>query len=116
MKPEWGHKRNCQSCSARFYDLNKNPATCPKCGKEFDPSTAVKKRRGRPPLAEKKKAEAEAAAVAAKSKTKEDDLDVGIETDEDIDIDEDDALLVTDDDDDLEDTEVVPSLPSREED
>ena len=115
MKPEWGHKRNCQSCSARFYDLNKNPATCPKCGKEFDPSTAAKKRRGRPPLAEKKKAEAEAAAVAAKSKAKEEEVDVGIETDEDIDIGEDDALLVADDDD-LEDGDIVPTIPKKEED
>ncbi len=116
MKPEWGHKRNCQSCSARFYDLNKNPATCPKCGKEFDPSTAVKKRRGRPPLAEKKKAEAEAAAAAAESKIKEEEIDIVIEADEDIDIEEDDALLDTDDDDDLEDNDVVPTIPKSEDD
>ena len=27
-----GKKRTCQSCEARFFDLNKNPAICPKCG------------------------------------------------------------------------------------
>ena len=27
-----GTKRTCQSCEQRFYDLNRNPATCPMCG------------------------------------------------------------------------------------
>jgi uncharacterized protein (TIGR02300 family) len=31
-KPELGSKRQCMSCGAKFYDLNKDPATCPKCG------------------------------------------------------------------------------------
>jgi uncharacterized protein (TIGR02300 family) len=30
-KPEWGTKRQCGKCDARFYDLNRSPATCPKC-------------------------------------------------------------------------------------
>ena len=29
--PNLGKKRTCQSCEARFFDLNKNPAICPKC-------------------------------------------------------------------------------------
>ena len=33
-KPELGNKRVCTSCSARFYDLNKQPAVCPKCSTE----------------------------------------------------------------------------------
>lgn len=35
VKLEFGTKRICPSCSARFYDLNKNPITCPKCGHGF---------------------------------------------------------------------------------
>jgi uncharacterized protein (TIGR02300 family) len=35
-KPELGTKRLCASCSARFYDLNKTPITCPKCGTPFE--------------------------------------------------------------------------------
>jgi uncharacterized protein (TIGR02300 family) len=35
-KPELGTKRLCASCSARFYDLNKAPITCPKCGTPFE--------------------------------------------------------------------------------
>ncbi|WP_040920890.1 TIGR02300 family protein [Saccharibacter floricola] len=31
-KPELGLKRTCVDCNARFYDLNRVPAVCPKCG------------------------------------------------------------------------------------
>jgi uncharacterized protein (TIGR02300 family) len=34
-KPELGTKRQCQSCSAKFYDLARDPITCPKCGTVF---------------------------------------------------------------------------------
>jgi uncharacterized protein (TIGR02300 family) len=34
VKPELGQKRTCVSCGARFYDLLRQPATCPKCGTE----------------------------------------------------------------------------------
>lgn len=33
-KPELGLKRVCVACGARFYDLTKTPAICPKCGTE----------------------------------------------------------------------------------
>jgi uncharacterized protein (TIGR02300 family) len=33
-KPELGTKRVCVACGARFYDLTKVPAVCPKCGTE----------------------------------------------------------------------------------
>lgn len=31
-KAELGMKLTCDSCGARFYDLNKQPGHCPKCG------------------------------------------------------------------------------------
>ena len=34
-KPELGMKRQCLSCSTKFYDLNKDPILCPKCGSPF---------------------------------------------------------------------------------
>lgn len=34
-KPELGMKRACLSCGTKFYDLNKNPIICPKCGAPF---------------------------------------------------------------------------------
>jgi len=30
-----GTKRTCQSCEARFYDLARTPAICPKCGADY---------------------------------------------------------------------------------
>ena len=30
-KANWGTKRMCQGCGARFYDLRHTPPTCPKC-------------------------------------------------------------------------------------
>jgi len=33
-KPELGTKRVCVSCGARFYDLARAPAVCPKCSTE----------------------------------------------------------------------------------
>lgn len=31
-RPELGMKRQCMSCGAKFYDLARDPAACPKCG------------------------------------------------------------------------------------
>jgi len=53
VKLEWGTKRTCQSCSARFYDLQKSPATCPKCGAIFEQSTGNRRTRGRASTADK---------------------------------------------------------------
>jgi uncharacterized protein (TIGR02300 family) len=47
-KPEWGTKRTCQSCSAHFYDLRKDPIVCPKCGATYDPEAILKSRRRAP--------------------------------------------------------------------
>jgi uncharacterized protein (TIGR02300 family) len=35
-KPELGTKRLCTSCGAKYYDLNRDPITCPKCGTVFE--------------------------------------------------------------------------------
>ena len=45
--PELGAKQICPNCQAKFYDLNKRPAHCPKCDTEFDPDEAVRSRRVR---------------------------------------------------------------------
>ena len=44
-KPDLGIKRTCQGCGARFYDLNKTPILCPKCGTKNDPAAPSKQRR-----------------------------------------------------------------------
>ncbi len=45
--PELGSKQICPNCQAKFYDLQKRPAHCPKCEHEFDPDEAVRSRRVR---------------------------------------------------------------------
>jgi uncharacterized protein (TIGR02300 family) len=35
-KPELGTKRLCPGCGAKYYDLNRDPITCPKCGTIFE--------------------------------------------------------------------------------
>ncbi|HEY2132457.1 MAG TPA: TIGR02300 family protein [Acetobacteraceae bacterium] len=53
-KPELGTKRVCVSCGARFYDLTKQPAICPKCGTE-QPAEQPRMRRGTGNVAEEKR-------------------------------------------------------------
>ncbi|MBO0734643.1 MAG: TIGR02300 family protein [Methylocapsa sp.] len=31
-RPELGSKHLCENCGARFFDLNRSPIACPKCG------------------------------------------------------------------------------------
>ncbi len=45
--PDLGTKQVCPNCQAKFYDLGRRPATCPKCATEFDPEEAVRSRRVR---------------------------------------------------------------------
>jgi len=47
-KPELGTKRDCPSCGAKFYDLNRNPVVCPKCKHEFVPDSGAKAKRAKP--------------------------------------------------------------------
>jgi uncharacterized protein (TIGR02300 family) len=40
--PELGTKRLCASCGAKFYDLNKDPIHCPKCGAVYEVVVATR--------------------------------------------------------------------------
>ena len=42
-----GFKRICASCATRFYDFNKDPILCPKCGAEFTGVVKIRTRRGK---------------------------------------------------------------------
>ena len=46
-KPELGNKHQCQHCGTKFFDLNRDPATCPKCG-TVQQTTSVKAVAARP--------------------------------------------------------------------
>jgi len=121
-KPELGVKRDCPSCGARFYDLNKEPAHCPKCAHDFIPEALLKPRRPRieevveetaaKPASETSLEAAEKERKAAESKRKpaldgeeteteaEDDLSDIEDIDIDVDDEDDDSLLEKDEDDD----------------
>jgi uncharacterized protein (TIGR02300 family) len=57
-KPELGTKRVCVSCAARFYDLTKQPAVCPKCGTEQPAEQPRPRRTGGNVLEDKRRAKA----------------------------------------------------------
>lgn len=126
---ELGTKRVCADCGAKFYDLNKNPMVCPKCGhEEAVPVTRAKRKAAEAPVVvpEPKKAKVEEKIA------EEGDLVVGAETslealaekelaaDGDDGVDEDllpgdeeaeDPFLPNDDDDDEDDvTTLVPGV------
>ena len=44
-KADLGTKRHCPNCGAKYYDLNRNPILCPRCGTPFEVPTG---RGGRP--------------------------------------------------------------------
>jgi uncharacterized protein (TIGR02300 family) len=43
-KPELGAKHQCQNCGAKFFDLNKDPIVCPKCGTVFQAAASARAR------------------------------------------------------------------------
>lgn len=47
VKASWGEKRQCPGCGNRYYDLGKNPSTCPSCGHVHDKTVPVRAKRGR---------------------------------------------------------------------
>ena len=104
-KPEWGSKRQCHSCGARFYDLNRAEVICPKCGTVYDPDAVLKSRRSRPAPAEEKAAPVVAEEVAApeveteEAEVAEGEAAEGEEEKEDEELIEDTSELGEDDDD-----------------
>ena len=99
-KPEWGFKRTCLSCGAKFYDMGKDPIICPSCEAVFDPEASVKLKRGRQVIAEDKAKKASEAEAKKNESDDDDDLDEDLDSD----IDDDDGVL--EDTSDLEDDDV----------
>ena len=74
-RPELGVKRQCMSCGAKFYDLNKDPIICPRCNTVHQPEQILKPRRNRP--------DDKAAAVVPKPAPEPVDADAVDEAEED---------------------------------
>lgn len=133
--PALGIKRTCTSCAARFYDLGKSPAECPKCEEKFypeillpsrEPRVSEARRNGRPqPVAVQEVVKTPETAVLPEGnedKVDDDDdevaaiADIGLDDeDDDDDAKADDTTLLesdTDDDDDV--SGLVGAVPVEE--
>ena len=98
--PELGTKQICPNCQAKFYDLGKRPAHCPKCENEFDPDEAVRNRRVRARTIIPEADEVEDQVVAKETDDEEEEEEaVTPELDEVVD----EPPLATDDDEDTGD-------------
>lgn len=97
VKPEWGTKRTCPKCAARFYDLGKDePVTCIECGNVWTPEPVLKSKQ---PLPYEEAPQKVAASDAKGDVTADDDLDIDIDDtegspDNDVDLGGDDDLGV----------------------
>ncbi|MGC2074795.1 MAG: TIGR02300 family protein, partial [Xanthobacteraceae bacterium] len=125
-KPELGTKRLCASCGAKFYDLNKDPIHCTKCGAVYEVVVATRPVRQqaapvapRRPVAKEAPApepqeietvsleEAEAQGTVKKPAPAE----VGIEDEEEVEMDEsvdnDDTLIEEQEEEDADVTDII---------
>jgi hypothetical protein len=96
-KPDLGKKHDCTECSTRFYDLNKDPAVCPKCGTKV--ASPTKARASAKPAANSNETNGKDENKAAAKKLEGEDVEADEDTDDDMD---DDDTLIDDDDDDEE--------------
>lgn len=107
-KPELGTKRLCPNCSTKYYDLNRDPILCPKCGTPFTIAALALRAKAAPIAEEEEEEEAAALPVdfvsleeADAEETGEADVP-GVEDEEieDIGDDDDDTFLAVDEEDD----------------
>jgi uncharacterized protein (TIGR02300 family) len=88
-KPELGGKRQCQNCGAKFFDLNRNPITCPKCGAVFQIAVARAARAAAPVAASDDEEETANPAELVSLEEADAAPEKAVEGVEDIDIDDD---------------------------
>lgn len=91
-KPDWGTKRICLNCGARFYDMNREPITCPACSTAFDPVVQSRPRRTR--------AAPKLAAVAAVVDT---EVPAVAKADDEVEVEDDDEVAAAAEEEDEED-------------
>jgi uncharacterized protein (TIGR02300 family) len=91
-KVELGAKRVCPHCGAKYYDLNRTPIVCPKCGTLFEATTGKARPQTAAPVPDEEEAEVEAAdevELVTLEEADEEAADVG-------------AVKIDDDDDEIE--------------
>ena len=105
-KEEWGVKRLCPNCSTRFYDLQKDPMTCPLCGHHFDLESLLNPK-SRASITKKDES-------APEADVSDDIDDTDVLDDEDTDVDLGDDLLEEEDDDTVS-IEEIADVPTNDE-
>ena len=114
-KIERGIKRICQGCGALYYDLDKDPIICPKCGAEFDPEAILNSRRTRPLVPDNKENQ-QSDNEETDNPGDIDEVETTIEDDEgddvgdilpDVEVDGEDKVVVVPDDEDILDNQEV---------
>ena len=96
-RPELGTKRQCMNCGAKFYDLSRDPATCPSCGTVFQMAAAG---RGSAPVVARKDDDDEDEGENAADVVSLDEVEATDDADTSIDGDGDDEDTTSSDDDD----------------
>jgi len=139
-KPELGTKRLCASCGAKFYDLNKDPIHCPKCGAVYEvvvarptrpepPAPAVAAQRPPAPAEEVaapepqevetvslEEADAEAQGATAKKAAPTEPAEAeGEEVEMDESLDDDDTFIEEQDEEDADVTDIIGGERENEE-
>lgn len=118
-KPELGTKRLCGGCGAKYYDLNRDPITCPKCGTVFIVAQAQRVQKAAKAAAvveddEDDETEDDSAEIVsleeADAETEGDASDIDDEEDVEGDIGGDEDVFIDDED---EDEESVPGIVVR---
>ncbi len=98
VNPDWGIKRTCHSCGAKYYDFKKKAPECPSCNTVFDPEALLKSRRRAMPEEKVKKVETvEEVVVDTEEEVEETESDEVLENTDDLG--GDDVEVEADDDD-----------------
>ena len=115
-KADLGEKQTCPECEAKFYDLKKNPAICPKCGHTFDPLAAITAKHGKGKEADETENETtdDSDEDQVETKTPDDEDDDGIEEVPEIDAEADSVALGEDEEDDTPGSKQRIAEPSVE--
>lgn len=101
-KPELGNKHQCQHCGTKFFDLNRVPITCPKCGTIFHVASLARPARTAAPDEEDTEAMAAADLVSLEdADSAGEKITEGVDDDVEIEVaDDDDTFLEEEEEDD----------------
>ena len=132
-KAERGTKRLCGECGAKYYDLNREPITCPLCEAVFVVEVPAAKTKAAPaapkpvepekPASEPEKVKAEGPEIVSLDEVKADEdsandpdvEDIVIDLDDDDDDAEDDnTFLATDDEEGADVSDIIPAVVKPE--